>query len=64
MRVARGTLQSGTAQYREYFATEVPAERAALIAHSQVLIAHATFGAIITTAAWRGKPSCMRRLPL
>jgi pimeloyl-ACP methyl ester carboxylesterase len=45
------------AQYREYFAADLPADLAAFGAHSQVLIADANFHATITTAAWRSKPS-------
>src|SRR6204780_3213463 len=45
------------AQYREYFAADLPADEAAFGAHSQVLIADANFHATIMTAAWRGKPS-------
>src|SRR6202522_1417943 len=45
------------AQYREYFAADLPADPAAFGAHSQVLIADANFHATITAAAWRSKPS-------
>jgi pimeloyl-ACP methyl ester carboxylesterase len=45
------------AQYREYFAADLPADEAALGAYSQVLIADANFHATITTPAWRSKPS-------
>jgi pimeloyl-ACP methyl ester carboxylesterase len=47
------------AQFREYFAADLPAEQAAFEARSQVLIADANFKAVITTAAWRTKPSWM-----
>jgi pimeloyl-ACP methyl ester carboxylesterase len=47
------------ARFREYFAADLPAELAAFEAHSQVLIADANFSAVITTAAWRSKPSWM-----
>jgi len=47
------------AQYREYFAADLTAAQAAFGAHSQVLIADANFHAVITTPAWRGKPSWM-----
>jgi pimeloyl-ACP methyl ester carboxylesterase len=47
------------AQFREYFATDLPAEQAAFMARSQVLIADANFKAVITTPAWRRKPSWM-----
>jgi pimeloyl-ACP methyl ester carboxylesterase len=47
------------AQFREYFAADLPAEQAAFMARSQVLIADANFSAVITTPAWRSKPSWM-----
>lgn len=47
------------AQFREYFAADLPAEQAAFEARSQVLIADANFKALITTPAWRSKPSWM-----
>lgn len=47
------------ARFRAYFAADLPVERAAFAARSQVLIADANFKAIITTPAWRSKPSWM-----
>src|SRR6267143_37101 len=47
------------AQFHEYFAADLSAEQAAFMAHSQVLIAAANFNAVITTPAWRSKPSWM-----
>jgi pimeloyl-ACP methyl ester carboxylesterase len=47
------------AQFREYFAADLSAEQAAFAARSQVLIADANFKAVITTPAWRSKPSWM-----
>ncbi len=47
------------AQYREYFAADLTARQAAFGARAQVLIADANFHAVITTPAWRGKPSWM-----
>jgi pimeloyl-ACP methyl ester carboxylesterase len=47
------------AQFREYFAADLPVEQAAFAARSQVLIADANFKAVITTPAWRRKPSWM-----
>jgi len=47
------------AQFHEYFAADLPPEEAAFAARSQVLIADANFKAVITTAAWRTKPSWM-----
>src|SRR6266850_4807530 len=48
-----------SAQFHEYFAADLPAEQAAFMARSQVLIADANFAAVITTPAWRSKPSWM-----
>src|SRR3984893_8380815 len=45
--------------FREYFAADLPADQAAFMARSQVLIAAANFNAVITTPAWRSKPSWM-----
>jgi pimeloyl-ACP methyl ester carboxylesterase len=47
------------AQFHEYFAADLPAEQAAFMARSQVLNAADNFKAVITTAAWRSKPSWM-----
>jgi pimeloyl-ACP methyl ester carboxylesterase len=47
------------AQFREYFAADLPAELAAFMARSQVLNAADNFKAVITTPAWRSKPSWM-----
>lgn len=47
------------AQFHEYFAADLPAEQAELMARSQVLNAAANFKAVITTAAWRSKPTWM-----
>jgi pimeloyl-ACP methyl ester carboxylesterase len=47
------------AQFHEYFAADVPAEQAAFMARSQVLIADANFHGVITTPAWKSKPSWM-----
>jgi len=46
-------------QFHELFAADLPADRAALMAHSQVLNFADNFSATITTAAWRTKPSWM-----
>jgi pimeloyl-ACP methyl ester carboxylesterase len=58
-KTADGFTYLDPAQFREYFAADLPAEQAAWMAHSQVLIAAANFNAIITTPAWRSKPSWM-----
>jgi pimeloyl-ACP methyl ester carboxylesterase len=47
------------AQFHEYFASDLSAEQAAFMARSQVLNAADNFKAVITTPAWRSKPSWM-----
>ena len=47
------------AQFHEYFAADLPAEQAAFMARSQVLNLADNFKAVITTAAWKNKPSWM-----
>ncbi len=47
------------AQFHEYFAADLSAEQAAFMARSQVLNFADNFKAVITTAAWRTKPSWM-----
>ncbi len=47
------------AQFHEYFAADLPAEQAAFMARSQVLNYADNFNAVITTPAWRSKPSWM-----
>jgi pimeloyl-ACP methyl ester carboxylesterase len=47
------------AQFHGYFAADVPAERAAFMARSQVLNFADNFSAVITVPAWRSKPSWM-----
>ena len=44
-------------QFHELFAADLPADRAALMARSQVLNFADNFSTTITTAAWRTKPS-------
>src|SRR6266853_4936853 len=46
-------------QFHELFAADLPADRAALMARSQVLNFADNFSATITTGAWRTKPSWM-----
>jgi len=46
-------------QFREYFAADLAADRAAFMARSQVPNFADNFKAVITTAAWRTKPSWM-----
>ena len=47
------------AQFHQYFAADLPAEQAAFMARSQVLNYADNFNAVITTPAWRSKPSWM-----
>ena len=47
------------AQFHELFAADLPDDRAAFMARSQVLNYADNFSATITTAAWRTKPSSM-----
>lgn len=47
------------AQFHEYFAADLSAEQAAFMARSQVFNAAENFKAVITTPAWRSKPSWM-----
>ena len=46
-------------RFHELFAADLPADRAAFMARSQVLNYADNFKAVITTAAWRSKPSWM-----
>jgi len=47
------------AQFHEYFAADLSTEQGAFMARSQVLNAADNFKAVITTPAWRSKPSWM-----
>jgi len=47
------------AQFHELFAADLPADRAAFMARSQVFNRADNFSATITTAAWKTKPSWM-----
>jgi pimeloyl-ACP methyl ester carboxylesterase len=58
-KTADGFTYLNPAQFHEYFAADVPAEQAALMARSQVFNAADNFKAVITTAAWKTKPSWM-----
>src|SRR5580692_2212928 len=58
-KTADGFTYLDPAQFHEYFAADVPAEQAALMARSQVFNAADNFKAIITAPAWRTKPSWM-----
>jgi pimeloyl-ACP methyl ester carboxylesterase len=58
-KTADGFTYLDPAQFHEYFAADLPAEQAAFMAQSQVLNLADSFRAVITTAAWRSKPSWM-----
>ena len=58
-KTADGFTYLDPAQFHEYFAADLPAEQAAFMARSQVFNAADNFKAVITTAAWRSKPSWM-----
>jgi pimeloyl-ACP methyl ester carboxylesterase len=54
-----GFTYNDRTQFHELFAADLPADRAAFMARSQVLNYADNFSATITTAAWRSKPSWM-----
>jgi pimeloyl-ACP methyl ester carboxylesterase len=56
-KTADGFTYLDPAQFHEYFAADLSVEQAAFMARSQVLNAAENFKAVITTAAWRSKPS-------
>ncbi len=56
-KTADGFTYLDPAQFHEYFAADVSADQAAFMARSQVMNAANSFKAVITTAAWRSKPS-------
>src|SRR4029077_3249849 len=56
-KTADGFTYLDPAQFHEYFAADLPAEQAAFMARSQVLNEADNFNAVITTPAWRSKPS-------
>jgi pimeloyl-ACP methyl ester carboxylesterase len=58
-KTADGFTYLDPAQFHEYFAADLPPEQAAFMARSQVLNLAANFKAVITTPAWRSKPSWM-----
>ena len=58
-KTADGFTYLDPAQFHEYFAADLSAGQAAFMARSQVLNAAVNFKAVITTAAWRSKPSWM-----
>src|SRR5213596_1469342 len=58
-KTADGFTYLDAAQFHEYFAADLPAEQAAFTARSQVFNYADNFNAVITTPAWRSKPSWM-----
>jgi pimeloyl-ACP methyl ester carboxylesterase len=58
-KTADGFTYLDPAQFHEYFAADLPTEQAAFMARSQVLNKAENFKAVITTPAWRSKPSWM-----
>jgi pimeloyl-ACP methyl ester carboxylesterase len=56
-KTADGFTYLDPAQFHEYFAADLSTEQAAFMARSQVLNAAGNFKAVITTPAWRSKPS-------
>jgi pimeloyl-ACP methyl ester carboxylesterase len=58
-KTADGFTYLDPAQFHEYFAADLSAEQAAFMARSQVFNFADNFKAVITTPAWRGKPSWM-----
>jgi pimeloyl-ACP methyl ester carboxylesterase len=58
-KTADGFTYLDPAKFHEYFAADLSDERAAFMARSQVLNAADNFKAVITSAAWRTKPSWM-----
>jgi len=58
-KTADGFTYLDPAQFHEYFAADLTAAQAAFMARSQVFNFADNFKAVITTAAWRSKPSWM-----
>src|SRR6476659_10084420 len=58
-KTADGFTYLDATQFHEYFAADLPVEQASFMARSQVLNFADNFKAVITTAAWRSKPSWM-----
>jgi pimeloyl-ACP methyl ester carboxylesterase len=58
-KTADGFTYLDPAQFHEYFAADLSAEQAGFMARSQVFNFADNFKAVITTAAWRSKPSWM-----
>jgi pimeloyl-ACP methyl ester carboxylesterase len=58
-KTADGFTYLDPAQFHEYFAADLSVEQATFMARSQVLNTADNFKAVITTPAWRSKPSWM-----
>jgi pimeloyl-ACP methyl ester carboxylesterase len=58
-KTADGFTYLDPAHFHEYFAADLSAEQAAFMARSQVPNFTDNFKAVITTAAWKSKPSWM-----
>jgi hypothetical protein len=58
-KIVDGFTYLDPAQFHEYFVANLSAEQASFMARSQVLNKAENFKAVITTAAWRSKPSWM-----
>src|SRR5580704_2914183 len=58
-KTADGFTYIDPAHFHEFFAADLSAEQAAFMARSQVFNLADNFKAVITTAAWRSKPSWM-----
>ncbi len=58
-KTADGFTYLDPAEFHEYFAADLPAEQAAFMARSQVMNKAENFKGVITTPAWRSKPSWM-----
>jgi pimeloyl-ACP methyl ester carboxylesterase len=58
-KTADGFTYLDPAQFHEYFAADLSAEQTAFMARSQVLNRAENFKAVITTPAWRSRPSWM-----
>jgi pimeloyl-ACP methyl ester carboxylesterase len=56
-KTADGFTYLDPAQFHELFAADLSAEQAAFMAHSQVFNLAENFRGVITTAAWKSKPS-------
>src|ERR1700685_1073536 len=58
-KTADGFTYLDPTQFHEYFAADLPAEQSAFMARSQVMNKAENFKGVITTPAWRSKPSWM-----